>query len=75
MITEVKLDQYRFYIDYSVESGDGYYSLDWIDWQCLGGHVCNEFDEILDSSQEWMQNEAELFSEWIDKLLKQEIYK
>jgi len=75
MISEIQVEQYCFYVDYSVESGDDYHCLDWIDWTCIGGHVCNEFDEIVDSSPEWMQNEAELFSEWIDKLIREELLK
>ena len=75
MITEVKFDQYSFLVDCSVESGDGYHCIEWLDWQTVAGQWTDTDQNILEMSSEEVENESRLFEKYINELLKKELLK
>jgi hypothetical protein len=54
---------------------EDYYQCHGIDWSCIGGFVTDEFDQILDTDDEFMQNESRLFEKYINELLRKEMIK
>lgn len=81
MLQTICLDQYRLDVEYSYESGDQYYCLDWIDLSVLSGTICLEglnicphgCQECVDMTDDEVYFVSNRFADEIERKLIEEL--